>query len=191
MARKLLFVDRDGTLVREPHDYQIDDLSKISFLPGVIHAMKSLVDMGYEPVMVTNQDGLGGEGYPLDKFQVAMDKILEIFEGEGVKFLKVCVDEHFPEDNHPNRKPNTGMVTELITSDDFDLANSYMVGDRSTDAMFARNVGCRSITIKDPDSADGEAKVKIKSDEPIATTHVTSWAELVEHVRKEQAATAA
>ena len=187
MARKLLFVDRDGTLVREPHDYQIDDLSKISFLPGVIHAMKALVDLGYEPVIVTNQDGLGSESYPLDKFQKAMDKILEIFEGEGVKFLKVCVDEHFPEDNHPNRKPNTGMVTELIVSDEFDLANSYMIGDRSTDAMFARNVGCRSITIKDPDSADGEKKVKIKSDEPIATTHVTSWKELVDHVRKEQA----
>ena len=186
MARKLLFVDRDGTLVREPHDFQIDALDKISFLPGVILGMKQLVDMGYEPVMVTNQDGLGSESYPLDKFRAAMDKILEIFAGEGVQFLKVCVDEHYPEDNHPNRKPNTGMVTALVASDDFDLANSYMIGDRSTDAMFAQNLGCRSITIQDAQSADGEAKVKIKASQPVPTTHVTSWAELVAQVKADQ-----
>jgi len=144
MARKLLFVDRDGTLVREPHDYQIDHLSKISFLPGVIHAMKSLVDMGYEPVMVTNQDGLGTDSFPEETFWPAQELMMRTLEGEGITFREVLIARTFKHENAPTRKPHTGLVDHYRTGE-FDLAGSFVVGDRLSDMELAKNLGSRGI----------------------------------------------
>lgn len=181
--QKLLFLDRDGTLIREPNDYQVDAHEKVHLLPGVIHALKRIQDAGWGLVIVTNQDGLGTPAWPREKFEAVNNWILALLAGEGISFLGVFADEHFPEDNHPNRKPGTGMVDPLLAEigrENIDWAHTWMIGDRSTDAQFAQNLGCRSLTIRDPHSADGEARVVLKSATPPPTTHVTSWAEAAE-----------
>jgi imidazoleglycerol-phosphate dehydratase/histidinol-phosphatase len=185
MAKRILFVDRDGTIVREPADFQIDSIEKVDFLPYVIPSLKRLVEAGFELVMVTNQDGMGTEHFPIERFLIGQNYILDTLKADGITFLEICVDNHFPEDNHPNRKPNTGLVAPLLANTEIDLAHSYMVGDRSTDALFAKNIGCQSITIRDSKSADGEVRVTAdeKAKTQLAPTHtVHSWVELADYV---------
>jgi imidazoleglycerol-phosphate dehydratase/histidinol-phosphatase len=143
--RKILFLDRDGTLIVEPPDLQIDSLEKLEFIPGVFEALKLIVNSNqFEMVMVTNQDGLGTHTFPENTFWPAHEKMLKAFENEGIKFSKVHIDRSRPEDNQPTRKPGTGMLLEYF-SRDVDMANSYVIGDRLTDVQLAKNLGCKAI----------------------------------------------
>lgn len=150
--KKAIFIDRDGTIIREPADEQIDSLEKLEFVPGVISALKSLMNQGYELVMVTNQDGLGTDSFPEATFWPAHNKMLQTLEGEGVKFDAQKIDRTFPEDNAPTRKPGTGMLTEYI-SGDYDLKESFVIGDRATDVQLAHNLGAKGIFLGPPENA--------------------------------------
>ncbi|MDR1645710.1 MAG: bifunctional histidinol-phosphatase/imidazoleglycerol-phosphate dehydratase HisB [Tannerellaceae bacterium] len=155
--KRALFIDRDGTLVIEPPvDYQLDSLEKLSFYPKVfrnLHFIRKHLD--FELVMVTNQDGLGTPSFPEDTFRPAHRKLLEAFEGEGVTFDDIRIDRSFPEENSPNRKPRTGMLASYL-SGDYDLAGSFVIGDRLTDVELAANLGARSIWLRSPEGAGQE-----------------------------------
>lgn len=145
--KRALFIDRDGTIIREPEDEQVDSFEKFHFLPGVIGALSFLrKHTDYEFVMVSNQDGLGTEAYPEDDFWPTHNLMLEVLEGEGVTFDDILIDRSFPEDNLPTRKPGTGMMGQYLTGE-YDLEHSYVIGDRQSDAQLAANMGCRSITL--------------------------------------------
>ena len=145
--KKVLFVDRDGTVLKEPADRQIDSLEKLEFMPGVIGALSAIVrETDFELVMVTNQDGLGTLAFPEDEFLAPHKKMLSILEGEGVKFAEQFIDRSFEEDKSPYRKPGTAMLTRYLAKG-IDLAASFVIGDRLTDIELARNLGCRSIFI--------------------------------------------
>ncbi|MCE3007311.1 MAG: histidinol-phosphatase [Bacteroidetes bacterium] len=177
MAKKILFLDRDGTIIREPDDFCVNRLDKISFLPGVIGSLARLCAAGYELVLVTNQDGLGTEAFPYSDFEGPNQFMLDILASEGVSFLEICVDGHYAHEQHPNRKPGTGMILPLLKKYEVDLASSWVVGDRKTDAKLAENLGCASITIKDPASKDGDVGLADMPQHP--TWQVRSWAEIV------------
>lgn len=155
--KKALFIDRDGTLVLEPDDYQLDSLSKLKFYPGAIRSLaKIAAKTDYELVMVSNQDGLGTTSFPLEDFQPVQDLVLETFAGEGVRFDEVLIDPSLPEENSPNRKPATGMMTAYMDGS-YDLQNSFVIGDRITDMALAANMGCKGIWLNnDPDLGSGE-----------------------------------
>lgn len=149
MKQRVLFIDRDGTILREPSDEQIDSFEKFSFVPGAISALRFLrKHTDFLFVMVSNQDGLGTESYPEDTFWPTQNLMLDILKGEGFSFDAIHIDRSFPKDNLPTRKPGTGMLTDYMTND-FDLANSYVIGDRETDAKLAENLGCRSLILSD------------------------------------------
>lgn len=146
--QRILFIDRDGTLVEEPHDEQVDALEKVKFTPGVFRHLSFLREKtDYRFVMVSNQDGLGTESFPEPTFWPAHNFILQTLEGEGITFDEILIDRHFPEDNAPTRKPQTGLVAKYMDNPDYDLAHSYVIGDRETDAQFARNIGCQSLIL--------------------------------------------
>ena len=144
--KKVLFIDRDGTLVIEPpEDYQLDSLEKLEFYPGVFQQLARIVrEFDYELVMVTNQDGLGTTSFPEANFWSAQHKIIQAFKNEGIIFSEVLIDRSLPEENKPTRKPETGMLTHYIKGD-YDLANSYVIGDRLTDVKLAINLGAKAI----------------------------------------------
>lgn len=145
--RKVLFIDRDGTIIKEPEDEQIDSFEKLSFLPGVLQWLSRIQhELDYALVMVTNQDGLGTDSFPEDTFWPAHNKMLEILEGEGIRFDEILIDRHFPHENAPTRKPGTGMLTHYIKGD-FDLKNSFVIGDRTSDLELAKNLGSKGIFI--------------------------------------------
>ena len=144
--KRVLFIDRDGTLIVEPLvTFQIDNLNQLEFTRGVIRNMYFIrKKLDFELVIVSNQDGLGGSDYPLDVFEPIQDKMLNIFKNEGVTFDKIFIDPSRPEDNLPTRKPGIGMLTEYLTGD-YDLKNSYVIGDRLSDVELAVNLGCGAI----------------------------------------------
>ncbi|MGN0864963.1 MAG: bifunctional histidinol-phosphatase/imidazoleglycerol-phosphate dehydratase HisB [Akkermansia sp.] len=152
--KKVLFIDRDGTIIAEPPvDYQVDSLEKLSFVPGAISGLASLARLGeYEFVMASNQDGLGTASFPEASFWPAHNKMLETLAGEGVRFDDQLIDRSLPEDNAPTRKPRTGMFGKYL-SGDYDLAQSYVIGDRDTDAELAHHLGARAILLRDPQVA--------------------------------------
>ena len=148
--KRLLFIDRDGTLIEEPADEQIDAFEKLKFTKGVfrnLHFIREHTD--FEFVMVSNQDGLGTDAFPEDTFWPVHNFILQTLESEGVTFDEILVDPHFPEDNAPTRKPNTGLVEKYMNDPEYDIANSYVIGDRETDRKFAENIGCKSLILSD------------------------------------------
>jgi imidazoleglycerol-phosphate dehydratase/histidinol-phosphatase len=154
--KKVLFIDRDGTLVIEPPiDFQLDSLEKLQFYPGVFQYMARIAtELDFELVMVTNQDGLGTASFPEETFWPAQNKIIQAFENEGVKFSEVLIDKSFPEDNAPTRKPGTAMLTHYIKGN-YDLENSCVIGDRNSDVQLAKNLGAKAIFIgndKNPDA---------------------------------------
>ena len=143
--KKVLFIDRDGTiLVEPPVDYQIDSLDKFDFVPGAISALKVLSTLGYELVLASNQDGLGTESFPVEDYQPLQDLMLRTLRSEGIVFDDILIDTSFPEDNAPTRKPRTGMFGKYLTGD-YDLSASYVIGDRDTDMELARNLGAQGI----------------------------------------------
>jgi imidazoleglycerol-phosphate dehydratase/histidinol-phosphatase len=148
--KKVLFIDRDGTIIIEPPiTFQIDRVEQIEFLPEVIrnlHFIQKKLD--FEWALVTNQDGLGTEVYPQANFDAVQAMVLSILKNEGIEFDKIFIDKSFPEDNLPTRKPGTGMLNEYFTNQ-YDLAGSYVIGDRITDVQLAKNLGCKAIFISD------------------------------------------
>ena len=148
--KRILFIDRDGTLIEEPADEQIDAFEKLKFTKGVfrnLHFIREHTD--FEFVMVSNQDGLGTDAFPEDTFWPVHNFILQTLEGEGVTFDEILIDPHFPEDNAPTRKPNTGLVEKYMNDPEYDIANSYVIGDRETDRKFAENIGCKALILSD------------------------------------------
>ena len=143
--KKVLFIDRDGTIIAEPEDEQIDSLEKLEILPFAISALKKLSDFGYELVMVSNQDGRGTSSFPEESFFIPQQRLLQILTNEGIEFKQIFIDNSFPSDNSTNRKPNTGMLTSYLIENSIDLWNSYTIGDRLTDVELAKNLGCKSI----------------------------------------------
>lgn len=147
--KKALFIDRDGTLVREPADEQVDSFEKLSFVPGVFNCLRRIRQLtDYEFVMVSNQDGLGTPAFPEDTFWPVHRFILDTLAGEGITFDAIHIDRHFPEDNAPTRKPGTAMLTHYMEGE-YDMVHSYVIGDRETDAQLARNLGCMSLILGD------------------------------------------
>ncbi len=153
--KKILFIDRDGTIIREPEDEQIDSFEKLQFVPRAISNLVFLRQhTDYLFVMVSNQDGLGTEAFPENTFWPVQNFILDTLKGEGVEFDEILIDPHFPQDNAPTRKPNTGLVEKYMNSEEYDIQNSYVIGDRETDRQFAENIGCKFLQVSPtaPDS---------------------------------------
>ncbi len=144
--KKAIFIDRDGTIIVEPADEQIDSLDKLRFVPGAISALRELVGKGYELVMVSNQDGLGTSSFPEDTFWPAHNMMLDTLRGEGVVFDEILIDRSFPEDNAPTRKPRTGLLQKYL-SGEYDLKSSFVIGDRLTDMQLGVNLGAKGLLI--------------------------------------------
>jgi imidazoleglycerol-phosphate dehydratase / histidinol-phosphatase len=150
--KKVLFIDRDGTLIIEPPvTFQVDSLEKLEFYPKVIRNLHKIASqMDYELVMVTNQDGLGTPSFPEDDFWLPHNKMLNVLAGEGIEFAQIHIDRSFEHENSPNRKPRTGMLKEYLQNPQYDLANSYVIGDRITDMQLAYNLGSKGILVGEP-----------------------------------------
>ena len=160
--KRILFIDRDGTIIREPEDEQIDSFEKLQFVPRAISNLVFLRQhTDYLFVMVSNQDGLGTEAFPENTFWPVQNFILDTLKGEGVEFDEILIDPHFPQDNAPTRKPNTGLVEKYMNSEEYDIQNSYVIGDRETDRQFAENIGCKVLQVSPtaPDSWDKIAEI--------------------------------
>jgi imidazoleglycerol-phosphate dehydratase / histidinol-phosphatase len=154
--KKILFVDRDGTMIQEPADEQIDSFSKLQFYPGALTWLPKIArELDYELVMVTNQDGLGTAGYPEDTFWPVHNFIVTTFENEGAKFSAFHIDRTFPKDNAPTRKPGTGLLTQYFDTEKYDLEGSYVIGDRKNDILLARNLGAKAIWLNDNSNLGG------------------------------------
>ncbi len=173
--KKVLFIDRDGTLILEPADEQIDSLEKLEFYPGVFTWLSKIVsETDYELVMVTNQDGLGTDRFPEDTFWPAHNKMMKAFENENIKFTQVLIDKSFPSENKPTRKPGIGMLTAFL-SGDYDLKNSYVIGDRLTDIELAKNLGSKGILINDGSLT---SKAKEKNLDTFCELTTTDWKDI-------------
>lgn len=151
--KRAIFIDRDGTILREPVDEQIDSLEKMSWVPGAISGLKALAGLGYELVMVSNQDGLGTDSFPEETFRPVQDKMLETLEGEGVVFDDILIDRSFPEEGLDTRKPGIGMLGKYLDSS-YDLSACWAIGDRETDLLMARKLGANAIRIAE-NAAEG------------------------------------
>jgi imidazoleglycerol-phosphate dehydratase / histidinol-phosphatase len=168
--KKVLFIDRDGTLIIEPPDQQIDSLEKLEYVPGVFRWLSSIAEnTDYEFVMVSNQDGLGTASFPEETFWPAQNKILKALENEGITFSKIFIDPSFPHENKPTRKPGIAMLTEYLNGD-YDLTNSFVIGDRITDAQLAKNLGCQAILID-----HGTLSGKLEEVRDVCALVTTNW----------------
>jgi imidazoleglycerol-phosphate dehydratase/histidinol-phosphatase len=181
--KKVLFIDRDGTLIKEaPPSYQLDSFDKLEFYPGMFSWMKKIAqELDYELVMITNQDGLGTPSFPEDTFWPVHNFVMKSLANEGIEFSAVYIDRTFPADNAPTRKPGTGMLTSYINNKEYDLPGSFVIGDRITDVQLAKNLGCRAIWLKE-DSLLGGAEVK--DDEitlqAVVALETTDWQKIYE-----------
>lgn len=181
--KQALFIDRDGTLVVEPPvDYQLDSFEKLEFLPGVMRNLGFIAqNMHYELVMVTNQDGLGTESFPTDTFVGPHNLIMRTLEGEGIKFDDVIIDTTFEHENKPTRKPGTALLGKYL-SGDYDLAGSYVIGDRLTDMMLARNLGARGILIA-PDVEQAQQRIAEAGLAEVVALVAADWARIADFLR--------
>ena len=177
MKKKVLFIDRDGTIVIEPPvDYQLDAFEKLEFYPKAIRNLYFIRQkLDFEFAMVTNQDGLGTPSFPEDTFWPVHNLVLNTLRNEGVTFDEIFIDRSFPEDNAPTRKPRTGMLTRYLNNDDYDLAGSFVIGDRTTDVELAKNLGCKAILLQD----DKEC-LKEKNLEDVCALATTDWDRIAE-----------
>ncbi len=179
--KRILFIDRDGTLIREsPPSYQIDDFSKLEFYPGVFENMGRIArELEYELVMVTNQDGLGTPGFPENTFWPVQNFVMRCFSNEGIHFDAVHIDKSFPAENSPSRKPGTGMLTEYLNNDQYDIAGSFVIGDRITDVQLAKNLGCQAIWLKQDAQLGGkEIKDSLNELEQVVALESVHWDEI-------------
>ena len=177
MKKKVLFIDRDGTIVIEPPvDYQLDAFEKLEFYPKAIRNLYFIRQkLDFEFAMVTNQDGLGTPSFPEDTFWPVHNLVLNTLRNEGVTFDEIFIDRSFPEDNAPTRKPRTGMLTHYLNNEDYDLAGSFVIGDRATDVELAKNLGCKAILLQD----DKEC-LKEKNLEDVCALATTDWDRVAE-----------
>lgn len=185
--KKVLFIDRDGTIVLEPEGYQLDSLEKLEFYPKAFQYLAKIAnELDYELAMVTNQDGLGTDSFPENTFWPTQDFILKAFQNEGVLFDDIFIDRSFPEDNAPTRKPRTGMLTKYIDNPNYDLANSFVLGDRLTDVELAKNLGAKAIFMNTTDGA-GSEEISAKREELDATIVLqsTDWKQIYEFLKLE------
>lgn len=184
MGKKILFIDRDGTIIVEPPvDYQIDSLEKLEFMPEAISALRSIRALDYQFVLATNQDGLGTESFPEPTFWGAHNKMLKTLAGEGVTFDDQLIDRTFEQDNAPTRKPRTGMFGQYLTGD-YDLADSFVIGDRITDVRLAANLGAKAIFMQPQ-----EVGAELLEAEALTSTCALvtdSWAEIAEFLRTDE-----
>ena len=186
MKQKVLFIDRDGTIIVEPKDnFQTDKFEKLAFLPNVISALKRIAnESNFILVMVTNQDGLGTKSFPEKSFWGPHHLMLSILETEGVKFEDIYIDKTFAKDNAPTRKPNTGLLTKYLDSTIYDLANSFVIGDRLTDIQLAKNIGANGILIgRSADTTDDD-KLNHKALKPFIALKSNDWNNIADFICK-------
>ena len=183
--KKVLFIDRDGTLALEPGDFQLDSLEKLVFYPGVFTYLGRIArEMDYELVMVTNQDGLGTESFPEEDFWPTHHFLLKCFENEGVKFHDVLIDKSFPADNAPTRKPSTGLLTAYLDDSKYDRFRSFVIGDRLTDMELAKNLGSKGLFLAQDDTLGADEVVgEVESSIALKTT---SWKAIYDFLKLEQ-----
>ncbi len=183
--KKVLFIDRDGTIILEPmDDFQVDSFEKLEFYPMVFKGLGKISETNdYELVMITNQDGLGTDVYPEDTFWPVHNKMLKAFENEGVIFSEVLIDRTFAKDNAPTRKPRTGLLTRYMNGD-YDLANSFVIGDRMTDMELAKNLGCKGIFMdKGWDPGSNEVETELEEVRACIALETTDWNEICDFLR--------
>ncbi len=167
--KKVLFIDRDGTIIEEPSDFQIDSFEKLRFLPGAISNLARIAsELDFELVMVSNQDGLGTDSFPFEHFEPVQDLIIRTLEGEGVIFSEICIDRTFQHENAETRKPNIGMLKQYLNGS-YDLANSFVIGDRQTDVDLAANLGTQAIFV-------ANANFDLAADQHAVVVRVEDWA---------------
>ncbi|WP_312760776.1 bifunctional histidinol-phosphatase/imidazoleglycerol-phosphate dehydratase HisB [Epilithonimonas sp.] len=184
--KKILFIDRDGTLVLEPEDYQVDSFQKLKFYPKVFTYLPKIAkELDYELVIVTNQDGLGTESHPEENFWPVQNFIIETFESEGVKFEDIFIDETFAKDNAPTRKPNTGLLTKYFDKNIYDLENSFVIGDRITDVKLAKNLNSKAIFINNDENLGADEILESDDLENVIALKTTSWKEIYEFLKLE------
>lgn len=183
--KNVLFIDRDGTLALEPEGYQLDAFEKLVFYPEVFTYLAKIVkELDFELVMVTNQDGLGTASFPEETFWPVQDFLIQSFKNEGVQFNEILIDKSLPADNAPTRKPRTAMMNHYLDKADYDLKNSFVIGDRLTDMELAKNLGSQGIFIaNDPEL--GQDETTANTDLPIVLT-TTSWKDIYAFLKLEQ-----
>lgn len=184
--QKILFIDRDGTLIEEPKDnFQVDSFEKLKFLPLVISNLKKIIhETDYKLVMVTNQDGLGTKAFPEKTFWPAHNLMLDIFKSENIIFEDVFIDKTFAKDNAPTRKPNTGLLTKYLDTTKYDLQNSFVIGDRLTDIQLAKNLDAQGILIgRSADTTDDD-KLNQKALKNYIALKTNSWNEIYNFLSK-------
>ena len=180
--KKVLFIDRDGTLTLEPNDFQLDSFDKLIFYPNVFQYLSKIAkELDYELVIVTNQDGLGTSSFPENTFWPVHNFILQSFENEGVVFDQVFIDKSFPKDKQPTRKPGTELLKSYIDNPAYDLENSYVIGDRLTDMELAKNLGCKGILI-DTDTERGAAEVTDAALDAVIVLKTQVWEEIYQRL---------
>ncbi|WP_212006446.1 bifunctional histidinol-phosphatase/imidazoleglycerol-phosphate dehydratase HisB [Chitinophaga sp. HK235] len=183
--KRVLFIDRDGTLIKEvPPTYQVDSLEKVEFYPKVfVNMARIAAELDYELVMVTNQDGLGTDSFPEDTFWPAQHMILKAFENEGVTFSEIFIDRTFPAENAPTRKPGTGMLTRFFT-EEYDLANSFVIGDRITDVQLAKNLGAKAIWLNEGNGlGNAEISDDVQALQSVIALESTDWNRIYEFLK--------
>ncbi len=180
--KKVLFIDRDGTLTLEPNDFQLDSFDKLIFYPNVFQYLSKIAkELDYELVIVTNQDGLGTSSFPENTFWPVHNFILQSFENEGVVFDQVFIDKSFPKDKQPTRKPGTELLKSYIDNPAYDLENSYVIGDRLTDMELAKNLGCKGILI-DTDTERGATEVTDAALDAVIVLKTQLWEEIYQRL---------
>ena len=182
--KKILFIDRDGTLIKEPKDYQIDAFEKLIFYPYVFQYMAKIArELDFELVMVSNQDGLGTDSFPEETFWPVQNFIIDSFEREGVVFSKVIIDKTFASENKPTRKPGTALLSAYMDGS-YDLANSFVIGDRITDVVLAKNLGAKAIFMRQEVGLGGEELSDNQKDlEDYIAKETTGWSEIYSFLR--------
>ncbi|OPB84848.1 bifunctional histidinol-phosphatase/imidazoleglycerol-phosphate dehydratase HisB [Elizabethkingia ursingii] len=184
--KKVLFIDRDGTLVLEPEDYQVDSFTKLEFYPEVFQYLSKIArELDYELVMVTNQDGLGTDVHPEENFWPVHQFIIKALENEDIYFSEILIDKTFPSENAPTRKPNTGLLTHYINNPEYDLQNSFVIGDRITDIKLAKNLDSKGIFIANDENLGAEEISKEESLEQYIALKTTSWKSIYEFLKLE------
>lgn len=186
MAKRILFIDRDGTLIYEdPPEYQLDSYDKLTFYPQMFEYMTKIAkELDYELVMVTNQDGLGTAKFPEDTFWPLHNLVMKSLEGESIHFSAVHIDKTYPHENAPTRKPAIGMLTGYLNNDAYDIANSFVIGDRITDIQLAKNLGCKGIWINN-DAGLGAAEIsdKVSQLQGTIALETTNWKDIYEFLK--------
>jgi len=186
MAKRILFVDRDGTLIKEaPPTYQLDAFSKLEFYPFMFEYLgRMAAEFDFELVMVTNQDGLGTPVFPEDSFWPVQNFVIKALENEGIVFADICIDRSFPYENKPTRKPGTGMLTKYFDTDQYDLKNSFVIGDRLTDVKLAENLGCKAFWLNNHDSlGTGDLQETEKELAPVIAVETQQWKDMYEYLK--------